>query len=269
MKITCNRKEDILKRKAEWEADFDAKRARHEDQYAKYDEAVEAQMAALSDEIMAQIGQTSLPLVCNANRRFRGIEVIVDCASDLSRHSMRAPLKWSYKAQLTAEGGLKTETNSWSGMDVTTAEDVAMLKETARVLEVLINIDWATLLQAAKEKMPKYEDMVTEPNPDYRERPNFESELREAEIEDAIGKNVLLKGAAGESSAYRQGSTIYYLITKESPSQYTGYEIPAWKINNGENPADLVAAEKQYAPRRWKKANLLKHLDTPISTLEF
>ena len=268
MKITCSRKDDILKRLSEWEADYNEKHARHEEQYAKYDEAVEAQMAVLSDEVMAQIGETILPLECSANKRFRGIEVIVDCASDLSRLSMKAPLKWEYKAQLTEAGGLETETNSWSGLAVSTKEDIDMLKETARVLDVLINIDWATLLQSAKEKMPKYEDMVTEPSPDRRTRPDFESELLEAEIEDAIGKNILLKGSAAENSDYRTGAMIYYLITKETPSQYVGYEVPAYRMNT-EAAADIVADVTRFAPRRFKKATLLSHLDRPVTTLKF
>lgn len=223
MKIYAGRREDILKRKEEYEADKSARQAKYDKQYSEFRNAQRGFFNGIEDVVRAAIGETSLDLRIDADIMYgEGVRVSISDESD--KFNEDKALAWSYKVWVDSAGTVKKESSSWSGLNAVTEAALDNLKEIVRVLDKIQHIDWDNVL---KQTGPNYEDYVTEGNPTYeRNAPDFDSELRELDIEDAIGKDVAIRGINGSGKYYR--SNIIYKILKESPTQYTVDEGMDW-----------------------------------------
>lgn len=223
MKITASKRDDIIRRRDEFDAESRAQQERYEAQYSSYRKDLRASYKAISDEVIAQI----------PNAEMLGIEVRVDQRWDetleirIESHEARrgdenTALRWDWQVYLDKDGAIKKESNSWSGLAACTEAQLDSLQATVDALRVINNLDWPTILRTA---VPKYDKYITE-NPYNRPaRPNFEMELFEAAIEEVVGQDILVAGVAGEGSGYRIGAKVYFLIRKETPKQYVVSEI--------------------------------------------
>lgn len=239
MKITANRRDDILRRKAEWEAEFDKQKEAHELEYRNFEKA--------NDEVIAPVQQYFESLFSQYPALDADIQVRPgrygedSLAVDIrvNEYSNKA-LSWGYKAFLN-DGELIRETSSWSGMNAVTEEQIRELEESVAVLKTLVSIDWYKLLD---RRLPKYQDYITTPSPDLRSKPNFDRELIEAELEDLVGTRKMVKVHPFEGSDYR--GYVYVAIVKDSGSQYTIKEIPAYSIEHrdGSTRFDEVGAHR-------------------------
>ena len=86
--------------------------------------------------------------------------------------------------------------------------------------------------------------------------------------QECIGKDILLKGYASINQRGYGIGTAYYMILKETPSQYQVAAIPGYVINNEEyDLKDIVEKNKKYS-QRMSKDKLIQLLSKPIETLE-
>lgn len=223
MKIYAGRREDILKRKEEYEADKSARQSRYDKQYAEYRNAYRGFVDRIKDIVSSSIGQTSLDLEITVDENYpSGLRVRIN--DEDHKFDEDHALSWSYEARLDRNGDVERESSSWSGLNAVTDAALDNLKEIVRVLDRIKNIDWENIL---RQVGPKYDDYINENDPKFdRDVPDFDLELRLADIEDAIGKDVALRGVDGSGKYY--GYDILYKVVKESPSQYTVYEGTDW-----------------------------------------
>ena len=224
MKIQCNRREDILKRKAEYDADFSQRKRRFDDQKQTYLSEVRDRANQLADEVRSVIPRTSLDIEIDVTQTysFRSEPTYeVKVHDDDHKFDDSNPLSWTWTVKLDNDGNVIKESSSWSGLKATTLEHIDKLKELVEVLQALNKIDWNVVLNNITP--PRYNDYITESDPSYdRDRPDFDQELLEVDVEDMIGQH---SGILCNSSKYYRGR-VYRCIVKETPAQYTVFDIP-------------------------------------------
>ena len=228
MKIQCNRREDILKRKAEYEANFSQRKRRFDKQEQTYLSEVGDRANQLADEVRSVIPRTSLNIEIDVTQSYSfGSEPTYKVKVHNEEHKFddNIPLSWSWTVKLDSDGHVIKESSSWSGLKATTLEHIDKLKELVEVLQALNKIDWNVVLNNITP--PRYNDYVTEFDPSYdRDKPNFDQEL--LDVEDMIGHH---SGILCNGSRYYRGK-VYRCIVKETPAQYTVFDIPESAVSS-------------------------------------
>ena len=170
MKITCTKRDDILKRKSEYEADRSSRQSKYDAQYRTYLEEDGRREEKIRNDVIGAIGETSLDLTVDVSGRFEHkYEIRVSDEDD--KFNEDKALSWDWKVYLDKNGDVKKESSSWSGMNAVTAKNLSNLKEIVRVLEILNNIDFKMLLEEIRP--PKYQDYVTEKKSKVRNSSRF------------------------------------------------------------------------------------------------
>lgn len=264
MKITCTKRDDILKRKSEYEADKSSRQSKYDAQYRTYLEEEGKREEKLRNDVIGAIGDTSLDLEIDVSGRFeRKYEIRVSDEND--KFNEDKALSWDWKVYLDKNGDVKKESSSWSGMNAVTAKNLSNLKEIVRVLEILNNIDFKMLLEEIRP--PRYQDYVTENNPKYETAPDFDRELMEADIEDCIGTR---KGILGTGSKFYRGN-VYHFIERETPSSYNMWDIPAYYVEK--NDGSLSDLFEKYNDRgsnyNMRKDKFFETIEKPIKIVDF
>lgn len=271
MKITCNRRDDIIKRRDEYEADYNAKQERYEAQREAFYRAERDVTSLVEEEVGAQLRTyPALQFNIHASRGrwgSGGMSIRIQC-NENNKFDDNVALSWSYDVELNKAGEVTKESSSWSGLKATTPEQMESLVQTVEALKYLNSVDWATVLN---KKLPEYDDYFKEPSPSRRDRPNFERELFEADLEEAVGQPVIVKGNAGPSSGFREGVQLYYMIHKETPAQYVVSEAWGAKVDQiiaEEGKDAAIAHVKDAYQYRIKKDNFQKLVSNPIEMIK-
>ena len=264
MKITCTKRDDILKRKSEYEADRSSRQSKYDTQYRTYLYEDGKREEKLRNDVIGAIGDTSLDLKIDVSGRFEHkYEIRVSDEND--KFNEDKALSWDWKVYLDKNGDVKKESSSWSGMNAVTAKNLSNLKEIVRVLEILNNIDFKMLLEEIRP--PRYQDYVTEKNPMYETAPDFDRELMEADIEDCIGTR---KGILGTGSKFYRGN-VYHFIQRETPSSYNMWDIPAYYLEK--NDGSLSDLFEKYNDRgsnyNMRKDKFFETIEKPIKIVDF
>lgn len=233
MKITCakrSRDEIIRDRDA-----YDAKKKQihdtYDEQHKKWSNALHDVYANVKAEVEAQLANfDALNLEIDVSSGWNdGLEVRVG-SNQHNVHSEHKALSWDYRVNLTKEGKVKKETGSWSGLNAVTEEQLESLRQSVACLEILNSMDWASILSTPT---PDSDDYITVNKYDVdRNRPNFEQELKEAEIDEAIQNGSWIKGHGYRW--YNSRADVYYKVLKETPSQYEVIEAWANDVLRGE-----------------------------------
>lgn len=245
MKITMARRDDVLRKQQE----YNDKRSKHDSEVQNFIDANYTVMQNLENLIRSKIGDTVLDLSISARlRRNKDIEVSINNGNN--RHGSQA-LNWSYDIKLKTSGDVQMESGSWSGLSATTAEQIQNLKESVRVIEILNNLDWKTLL---KVELPDYNDYVKSENP---KSENFNQQLLEADILDAMDASLLVKGHGYKY--YNPRAVVFYHILKENPKSFTVQEI---------HEDDVSDESRWTAPYTIQKDKFYSVVDNPIKTAE-
>lgn len=264
MKITSAKRDDILKRKYEYEADKTSRQSKYDAQYKKYLEEERKREDKIRNDVIGAIGNTSLDLKIDVSGRFEH-KYEIRVSDENNKFDEDKALSWDWKVYLDENGDVKKESSSWSGMNAVTAKNLSNLKEIVRVLEILNKIDFKMLLEEVRP--PKYQDYITESNPKYETTPDFDRELMEADIEDTIGTR---KGILGTGSKFYRGD-VYHFIQRETPSSYTMWDILAYYVeNNDESLSDLY--DKYYDRRneyKMRKDKFFETIKQPITVVDF
>ena len=264
MKITCTKRDDILKRKSEYEADRASRQSKYDAQYRKYLEEEEKREDKLRNDVIGAIGDTSLDLEIDVRGRFEDTYEIRVSDEDDKFNEDKA-LSWDWKVYLDKNGDVKKESSSWSGMNAVTSKNISNLKEIVRVLEILNKIDFKMLLEEITP--PNYQDYITDRNPKYETAPDFDRELMEADIEDCIGTR---KGILGTGSKFYRGN-VYHFIQRETPSSYNMWDIPAYYVEK--NDGSLSDLFEKYNDRgsnyNMRKDKFFETIEKPIKIVDF
>lgn len=190
MKITCNRRDDILKRKQEYESDRAKRQAKYNEEYQAYREEEYGRRQSLEKTVIRAIGNTTLDLTVDVGMTF-GTGYRIRISDEDNKFDDDKALSWTWEVSLDKNGDVKKESSSWSGLNAVSAANLSNLKEIVRVLEILNNIDFKTMLDQIT--IPNYTDYVTMPDPKYEESENFDQLLLEADVEELVGTKTGVK----------------------------------------------------------------------------
>lgn len=234
MKITCTKRDDILKRKQEYEADRSQRQARYDAQYEEFQKEYYSRKESIEDAVKQQLGDTGLDLSVSVRyASWNSNSYQVDISDEDDKFNPDKALSWSWKVYLTKEGEVTKESSSWSGLNAVSKKNLDNLKQILSVLEKLNSIDWKSVLSV---KPPKHDDYITETDPEWdRDVPDFDKELLEADIEELIGTN---QGVLRDSGSKYYRGNVYSVIVKQSGSQFTVADVPEFTVENN-RPVDI------------------------------
>lgn len=272
--VTAARRDDIIRRRDEYDAAAARNKAKEQDSSRRFRNAQDEVFTAVENEIRQQLGDRAGNLIIRVESRWgHGLSVNIGNSSGGPRRDPTASLTWSWSAYLNQEGEVAKESSSWSGLEATTMDQIADLKVCVDQLEAINTMDWKALLDRS---LPEWKDYMVTDLEDIGPRPNFDQELMEADIEDIVGQNVLVK--MGQGRNYR--GAVYFQILRDSGSQYAVKEVPASyvdQVNQGKpintmngtvnTVADLV--ENYGTTIRVRKTNFFNDLITPLQTITF
>lgn len=240
-----SRRDDILKRKRAYEDAY----SRRTSENTEYTKMLYSVLNKLTELVKSKIGDTSLNLNVSSDHDFRD-QITVTVNNGNNPHDEQA-LNWNWSVSLTPEGEIKRDSGSWSGLSAITPQHLENLKESVRVLEILNNIDWANILNV---ELPQYDDYVKTQLP---ENEDFDHQLLEEDVKDAIAEGKLIKGHGYKY--YNHRAVVFYHILKENPKSFTVQEI---------YEDDLSDESRWPAPYTIQKDKLYSVVDNPINTAE-
>lgn len=239
----ARKREDIIRERDEYNADRAARLQDYEKEQGEWRQALNSIEDTLKTSVEHELTSINLPLEIEAHAysdfRSRELSVSVSCfSSGKDVHREDKALSWSWKVLLTIEGQIKKESNSWSGLQAVTSQQIDTLRESVNALEILNNMDWPSLLDIS---VPEATDYVKTDVPRDRSR-EFNRELDEAELEEAIQDHSFIEGAPNSGKFYGKS---YYCVLKESPAQYTIAEAPATAVEKFMKNGNLSINNRQ------------------------
>lgn len=273
--ITSSRKDDLIKEKNAWQMKYDARKQLYNDQERNYHNArwdwIDNLVNIITNQFKSYIDK--LPgLVITADRSWGNVEIHFNYEDRWNTPRESKSLLWSYEVQLTESGEIRKESNSWSGFQAVTSEQIDDLMNSANLLKAIVEFDWAPVLEEAKKTQPKYRNYVgvRDPNndPDYKD-PGYDKMIKEAEIDEAINSGKWIKGPES------WGEAAWYFIISQTPKFYDVAKITLnnirWALTH-EGPSNEQVLEEvrnpltisKYYRERIKKENL--KLASPIET---
>lgn len=271
-KINEDRLSDIRAAKDAWDAEYDKQNKIYKDQENKYRHAMYDVADNLQKEVVNAIGNTTINLRVDVDNY--GIDAdsyqVRVYGNDSNKFDDNIALSWDWKVYLDKDGNVLKDSSSWSGLKATTPEQLNDLEETLRILKLLNNLDWTRLIGNANAKRPKYDDYITAPYPSRSDRPNFEQQLKDAAVEDTIGKDVLIQGK-GSGRNYNSRATVWYYVVGATNKQYKMFEFSNYTIQNHEELGDLaefIHDYAKYAPDHMTKEKFLSNIIYDVNTGE-
>lgn len=269
MKITANRRDDVIKQRDKYEADYQAKSDRYEAQRKQLNMAQYEVLHGVEERVAAELADISegadLEITAQREWNYKSddtlIGVRVQC-HDRSKFDEGTALAWNWSVKLNDDGEVVRDSGSWSGLKACTVEQLDDLQRSLSIMRRLNDMDWGTILRTS---LPQYQDYVTEPMPTKGDRPNFEQMLFDIDIEEAIGKPVLIKGTA-------DWSRMYFAIIGQSDKQYKVVRIPEYALTdpserNGKSITDYIESLTPFA-MRVLKSKFATMVETPIKYWE-
>lgn len=254
---------------------YDAMKARKEEvsqkltnQQNTYRSVVKEKEDQIAQAIESLITPTSLALDINVDTGWdKGYEVVVRVNE--SRGNNNAALSWRWEASIRANGEIKLNTNSWSGLSATTPAQLDDLKESVRVIEILQSVDWNAVLN---QPTPKYSDYIDtelsrEEHELKKEMSSLEDEMEREEFAQYVGTNEFIKVKNMPDDSYYNGFFSGYVqLVSETASYYTIKMLSYYyldRVKEGKSSIDDVSIVK-----RKKKELVYNHAVKPIEVLE-
>ena len=221
MKIYASRKDDLIRERDEWDQRRRDAEEQWQQSHQKYLYANKTALKPIEDFLDDKLSQyPHLEFDYDVEESSWGgkypiIRVYIKCNQGRFNDDS-CPLVWSFEVKLHQNNGeVLKESSSWSGLKATTAEHIETLEETVSCLKMLNDVDWAQLLNV---KMPDW-DEYHEDERMTEQRPDFENQIIEAEIEEALGKNIAIHGDLKNESA-RGWKSGWYIFLRETPKKY-------------------------------------------------
>lgn len=266
MKITSGKKDDILKKKEAYERDRSERQSKYDEQRGKFNVLRKSILDEVEAQVEGLLRSVNLDLEISAREENIGLIKITVGTPQTKLFDESSALTWTWSAELDSDGVVHKTSNSYSGLKATTSEHIDFLRESVKTLDILNTANWETILA---KTLPKYEEYVTEKNPEWETKPNFDRELLEAEIEELIGTDTMIGGT--NERARTSNITNWFIVLKETPKQYKVADIPAYAISP-EHIGDMTVEEVIEKNKRYSynisKEKFLSIIKRPLVTKE-
>lgn len=218
MKITCSKRDDLMRARYDYDTLTNQYKKKVDEGENKARFATDEVAAHIEDEIRSQIGSTSLAIDIDVRtdwdfingEEHTGWKVTIQAHEHDKHTNDNAALAWNWSAKLGPEGDVKKESGSWSGLQAITPEQIDDLEESVRILRELNNMDWSVILNKA---IPRYSDYIDKEAQSRlhdlkQNRPDFDRQILEADIEDAIESGAWIKLKGRPETDYYRGARV-------------------------------------------------------------
>lgn len=261
MKITCSKRDDILKRRDEWKNQYDALLSKYHSEQDNYIDAYYGKAQSIVDTVQNMLSEfdalniriSALP---ESGNTYYSVNIFVN---DDNKFDDDVALSWSYKIDVSDDGEVSKSSGSWSNLKVTTPAQLESLKQSVACIEKIMNTDWSFLLDIPRPKPSDY--VQTRPPKDMSR--DFDKELLEADIEDMIGTHTIAE-YNGPTRYYtnKYGNKVYLGFVSETSKMYKVFEVSSSRLDSitYEDAVDLSY--------NLRKDTVLNHLVTPLNTEE-
>lgn len=270
MKITSSKLDDIRKAKEEWDAETDRRDAIRKEERQRYKKASDAVIAPVEYKLSSFLRKfDALDFeidgeIAGGYRGSRGLEFRIRC-NESRVHDENSALSWNWSVSVNSEGDIVKDSGSWSGLNATTEENMKSLRQSVEALEFLNSLNWSELIDVAT---PEYRDYFTDQEP-RGSRPNFETQMKEAELESYIGEDTMLLGYSlpEYESRWNRSVKTWFIILGETPKQYRVGEVSfnqaQYWFEQGRTIEEIIESAKRY-PTRYRKDRLFSTLEYPF-----
>ena len=248
--IRENRRDDIIKNRDEWEKQFNLDVTNYNNQWNDYNDAEYEICERVKDIILKRLGglrDDRLKIDVSLTSHFGNTNVRFRFGAPFDKVTS---LCCDATISIDKDGQVKKETGSYSCLEAYTPELIKDLKKSTNIIECIMDMDWETILGNAQKDKPKYDDYVKTTAPSRKDRPDFETQLIKASIEDIIGTTTLISCSVPPSSNYRAGTWGVCQIVGETPQTYrvrfiTNYNLTEIKKDISKlNDLDICGVKK-------------------------
>lgn len=254
MRIFAGRRDDIIRQRDEYDTEYKRRKQKVEDQEEEWRAAEYAVYNEVADVVRNQLKGINLDLDISCDRRW-GNGLCIYVRDDNDKFNADKALSWNWEVYLNKDGEVIKDSGSWSGLKAVSEANIQYLEEILKCVKILNNMDWPTILD---KQLPKFSEYVTETVPNRNERPDFESQLFEVDVEEAVGTGKLIIGHGYKY--YRPSASVVYEVLSESPKQYTVCEMYMEEVKK--NP------DYRTPSYRIPKAKFREVVNNPIKYLE-
>lgn len=274
MKIYSSKIDDIRRARDEWDAETARRDSIREEERKRYQKAEDAIIAPVDYQISTALNKFDI-LDFDVNiaasggyRGSRGLEVRINC-NENRVHDEDSALSWNWSVFINGDGEVVKNSGSWSGLNATTEANMKSLRQSVEALEYLNSVDWASIIDV---QTPDWGDYYSTMEP-RGTKPNFDQQLKEAELEECIGKDIMLLGYSMPEYESRWNNSVktWFIILGETPKQYRVGEISAFKaqymIKDGKTIEDVIDDAKHYSSR-YRKDRIISALKYPFIKLD-
>lgn len=198
---------------------------------------------------------------CNTNLyKYDGSRLSGDITFSYGEPS-ETPLAWSWEFSIGkygSESGPERSTNSWSGLQATTLDDIQILRQSISALEALSQVTDEDIVSLMNKHAVRYTDYVTQ---EVDKQPRESSLIQRLEALAGTGMFIL----TNDQTTYY---TDYLCITKDTGKQFATYTLRVtnptkdWHSNEVRPADSFVVEEKRY--RKDRVADLVK---TPLELM--
>lgn len=235
--VYATRVEDLKKEMSDYDSTTTALQQKYNKQSDEYSNRIKTEKALIEREVRQAIGETTLndltirvdQDIFNRNERKGTDWTVAIRVNEVTKWDDNVALAWNYDVKLDDQGNVNKETGSWSGLKATTPDQIDDLKESVRLMEIIGNIDWKSILHRAAIKWENYidTDNYAALRDRQRVRPDFEKQIAEAEVAEYVGTDTWIKLSGSPSSNYGYQNKPYWaMITKETPRRYVVDLVP-------------------------------------------
>ena len=174
-------------------------------------------------------------------------------------------LAWSYSVGLDRDGNIKKESNSWSGLNAVTQEQLDDLEKSIEILKKLNIIDWESIVKTDVPSVKDYVTTKTLPEKD------FTFEQFNADLEDFVGQDVIFISKYLKSENY-YGSRYGYIIKRLTNKrvEYVPIYDPIVRLKNNKDYTNYIKEQSQEGyTETMSKEKLLKALGNDYTIIDF
>lgn len=258
-------KADIIRRRDEYQAQYEAQKAKYNSEMMNYRQAARNITEGVENEVISKLDMLVDQLNITVNASFSWDTNTVEVRVGSNQHDVHnkdKALSWDWQVKLNKEGEIVKESNSWSSLNAVTDKQIHSLKLSVAALELLNGLDWKSILNKVR---PEYEKYIFTKVPENKEH-EFQKELDEADLEAAIESKSVLKGVKHSGRHYK--GDVYYAVLRETPKQYEIVEIPGEYINYLYNDSMVIGlTDKGYITTN--RDNIVTEIEKPQDFISY
>lgn len=263
--IVSSRVEDIrqeleTKRREKQESDN-----RRDQQRSKYSEAISSVSSSIRDYIMNIVRSSGASesylddIEVKAEDRYNETWMVTVRYGENKVSDTDLALKWSWSARIGSDGTILKESNSWSGLNAVSAENVSNLEDTLKVVKSLNSVSEDDLESILTKPVPDYSDYVTEPKYHLDEN-DYASRIAQARVEDSIGKNVGFRISSEPLGPDENGEEMFIRFERETNKMYVVTRVYHSRFRGN----DRWTVSDTFKSKKDTVLNQIKDIDNPV-----